>query len=203
MPKSIVRRFRDLNSSSLKLFDFYEPVEATIALTKSEADFALADTEQSIMVGSPLFNYSVHILDEALQPLLIGVPGEIVVGGPGMAAGYLGQEELTHEKLIPVPSNLQHTCSKEHGVNRLYRTGDRGPLSNEGTLIYEGRINGDDQIKLRGIRIELGDVENAILKVADGKVSRAVVGIHGEEVDKFLVAYVVLSSRARSPVTSF
>jgi hybrid polyketide synthase/nonribosomal peptide synthetase ACE1 len=68
-------------------------------------------------------------------------------------------------------------------------------LNNDGTLIYEGRINGDDQIKLRGIRIELGEVENAILKVADGKVSQAVVAIHGEEADKFLVAYVVLSSQ--------
>ncbi|CAG8216066.1 unnamed protein product [Penicillium nalgiovense] len=195
LPKSIVRRFRDLNSSSLRLFDFYGPVEATIALTKGEVDFALADTEQPIPVGSLLPNYSVYILDEALQPLPIGVPGEIVVGGPGVAAGYLGQEELTDEKFIPVPSNLQDTRSREHGWNRLYRTGDRGRLNNDGTLIYEGRINGDDQVKLRGIRIELGEVENAILKVADGNVSQAVVAIHGEEADKFLVAYVVLSSQ--------
>ncbi|KAI2758968.1 hypothetical protein DTO006G1_6365 [Penicillium roqueforti] len=194
LPKSIVRRFRDLNSSNLKLFDFYGPVEATIALTKGEVNFGLADTEQPIPVGRLLPNYSVYILDEALQPLPIGVPGEIVVGGPGVAAGYLGQEELTNEKFIPVPSYLQDERSKKLGWNRLYRTGDRGRLNNDGTLIYEGRINGDDQIKLRGIRIELGEIENAIIEVANGKVSQAVVAVHGEEADKFLVAYVVLSS---------
>ncbi|KAJ5951279.1 uncharacterized protein N7479_009692 [Penicillium vulpinum] len=198
LPKSIVRRFRDLNSSSLKLCDFYGPVEATIALTKGEVDFALADTEQPIPVGSVLPNYSVCILDEALQPLPIGVPGEIVVGGPGVAAGYLGQEELTNEKFIPVPSNMQDKRSESHGWNRLYRTGDRGRLNKDGTLIYEGRINGDDQIKLRGIRIELGEIENAILKVAGSKVSQAVVAVHGEDAEKFLVAYVVLSSQSES-----
>ncbi|KAJ5429252.1 hypothetical protein N7491_006268, partial [Penicillium cf. griseofulvum] len=195
LPKSIVRSFRDLNSPNLKLFDFYGPVEATIALTKGEVDFALADTEQPIPVGSLLPNYSVYILDEALQLLPIGVPGEIVVGGPGVAAGYLGQEELTKEKFIPIPSNLRDKRSEEHGWNRLYRTGDRGRLNDDGTLIYEGRINGDDQIKLRGIRIELGEVENAILKVADGKISQAVVAVHGEGSNKFLVAYVVFSSQ--------
>ncbi|KAE8132029.1 hypothetical protein BDV38DRAFT_297328 [Aspergillus pseudotamarii] len=194
LPKSIVRRFRDLKSSNLKVFDFYGPVEATIALTKGEVDFALADLEPPIPVGSILPNYSVYILDEALHPLPIGVPGEIVVGGPGIAAGYLGQPELTNEKFIPVPHILQDRRAEAHGWNKLYRTGDRGRLNRDGTLIYEGRINGDNQIKLRGIRIELGEIENAILQVANGKLCQALVAVHGEAADKFLVAYVVFSS---------
>ncbi|TGJ82083.1 hypothetical protein E0Z10_g6697 [Xylaria hypoxylon] len=193
LPKSTVRDFTKLALSSLRLYDFYGPVEATIAITKGEIRYNEVDLEQALPTGHMLPNYSVYILDEYQKPVPVGVPGEIVAGGPGVAAGYLGLDELTAEKFIKNP--FANDQLKEAKRDRLYRTGDQGYLSDDGALYYEGRIDGDTQIKLRGIRIELGEIESAIIDTAGGAISQAVVVVHGEAESKFLVAYVLFSGR--------
>jgi hybrid polyketide synthase/nonribosomal peptide synthetase ACE1 len=192
LPKSIVRDFAKLELPSIRLYDFYGPVEATIAMTKGEIRYNEVDLEQALPTGHILPNYSVYILDDQQKPVPIGVPGEIVAGGPGVTAGYLGLNKQTAEKFIRNP--FADSQLREAGWERLYRTGDQGYLSEDGALYYEGRIDGDTQIKLRGIRIELGEIESAIIDTAGGVISKAVVGVHGEAESKFLVAYVVFSA---------
>jgi hybrid polyketide synthase/nonribosomal peptide synthetase ACE1 len=191
LPKSVIRNFVGLGHSGLRLYNAYGPAEATFAITTGEIRYREIDLDQSVPTGYIFPNYSVYIMDENLKPVPVGVPGEIIAGGPGVASGYLGLDELTSEKFIKHPFLDKH--AKAHGWDRLYRTGDRGHLSENGLLYYEGRIDGDTQIKLRGIRIELGEVENAIMRAANGSITQAVVSAHGETDSKFLVAYVVFS----------
>ncbi|KAI0403744.1 polyketide synthase PksB [Xylaria palmicola] len=193
LPKTTVRDFKKLALTSLKLYDFYGPVETTIAITKGEIRYNEVGLEQALPTGHMLPNYSVYILDENRRPVPTGIPGEIVAGGPGVATGYLRQDELTAEKFIKNP--FADAQLQKANWDRLYRTGDQGYLSEDGALYYEGRIDGDTQIKLRGIRIELGEIETAIIDKANGAISQAVVAVHGEAESKFLVAYVLFSAQ--------
>ncbi|KAI0520879.1 polyketide synthase PksB [Xylaria bambusicola] len=193
LPKTTIRDFAKLALPSLKLYDVYGPAEATIAITKSEIRYNEVGLEQVLPTGHMLPNYSLYILDEQMKPAPVGVSGEIVVGGPGVAAGYLGLEELTAEKFIKNPFDTVQPINTKQ--NRLYRTGDRGYLGEDGALYFEGRIDGDTQIKLRGIRIELGEIEAAIMNTAGGAISQSVIAAHGEDESKFLVAYIVFSSQ--------
>lgn len=193
LPKSIIRRFANLTPSSPNLYDFYGPVEATIAMTKGEILYNEVDLEPALPTGHMLPNYSVYILDEQQRPVPIGVPGEIVAGGPGIAAGYLGLDELTAEKFIENP--FADVRQKSSGWDRLCRTGDQGYFDEAGALYYQGRINGDTQVKLHGIRVELGEIESAIIEAAGDKLSQAAVTLHhADDMSQFLVAYVVCSA---------
>jgi acyl carrier protein len=123
----------------------------------------------------------VYILDESLQPVPTGVPGELYVGGPAVARGYLDRPVMTAEKFIPDP------FSTEPGA-RLYRTGDRVRWLSSGELEFVGRA--DQQVKIRGFRIEPGEVEAALL--AQPAVREATVGIHVDGTgEKRLVAWIV------------
>ncbi|KAI0199936.1 polyketide synthase PksB [Astrocystis sublimbata] len=197
LSKTTIRHFKELALPSLQLYDFYGPVEATIAITKGEIRYNEVDLEHALPTGHMLPNYSVFILDENRKPVPAGISGEIVAGGPGVAAGYLGLDELTAEKFIKNP--FADTQLQKSKWDQLYRTGDQGYLSEDGALYYEGRIDGDTQIKLRGIRIELGEIETAIIDTASGAISQAVVAVHGDVESKFLVAYVLFSAQ-KDPV---
>ncbi|MEG3875939.1 amino acid adenylation domain-containing protein [Microcoleus sp. herbarium7] len=150
------------------------------------ADVTWYDTNKnqsvsSIPIGRPIFNMQVYVLDAHLQPVPIGVPGELCIGGDGLARGYLNRPELTAEKFIPNP------FSSEDGAY-LYRSGDIGRYRFNGEIEYFGRS--DRQIKLRGFRIELGEVENVLNQ--HPAVKQAVVLLREDEVDnKRLVAYIV------------
>jgi amino acid adenylation domain-containing protein/non-ribosomal peptide synthase protein (TIGR01720 family) len=133
------------------LFNEYGPTEATVwatvhACTSSEA-------RRSIPIGRPIANTQVYILDRQMQPVPIGVPGEIYIGGAGLALGYVKRPDLTAERFVPDP------FARPGG--RLYKTGDLARFHADGTIEFLGRI--DQQVKLRGFRIELGEIESALL----------------------------------------
>jgi hybrid polyketide synthase/nonribosomal peptide synthetase ACE1 len=141
--------------------------------------------------GFPAPNYALYITDAQLNALPLGVPGEILVGGVGVSAGYLGLDAVTREKFVPNPFKDPNFAA--NGWTTLYRTGDRGRLRDDGALLIDGRIDGDTQVKIRGFRVELAEIENAILEMAKGALKHAVVTTRESAGGKFLAAHVVFS----------
>jgi amino acid adenylation domain-containing protein len=127
----------------------YGPTEATVAGSFYVVDDVHPDA-RTVPIGGPQGNAELHILDEDLTPLAVGVPGEICIGGAGVARGYLGRPELTAERFVANP----------FGEGRIYRTGDSGRWLPNGTIEFLGRF--DDQVKVRGFRVEPGEVEAAL-----------------------------------------
>ncbi|MBC1236345.1 MULTISPECIES: non-ribosomal peptide synthetase [Nostoc] len=135
----------------------------------------------SVLIGRPIANTQIHILDTNKQPVPLGVPGEIYVGGHQLARGYLNRPDLTAEKFIPHPFSIQHSV-------RLYKTGDLARYLPTGEIEYIGRI--DHQSKIRGFRIELGEIEFVINQYPPVRESLTVVEKNSVD-SKRLVAYVV------------
>ena len=163
----------------------YGPTENTV-VTTSGLVVAQEQNQISPTIGQPIANTQVYILDQQLQPVPVGVPGELHIGGAGLTRGYLNRPELTQEKFIPNPF-------KETQGSRLYKTGDLARYLPDGNIEYLGRI--DNQVKIRGFRIELGEIE-AVLN-AHPQIQQAVV-IVTEDIpgDKRLVAYLVKSDES-------
>ena len=162
---------------AVSLWNLYGPTETTIWSTVCQ----IKPGDEVISIGRPIANTQVYLLDPQLQPVPVGVPGELYIGGDGLARGYLNRAELTAERFIP------HPFSDEPGA-RLYKTGDLARYRADGTIEHLGRL--DYQVKLRGFRIELGEIE-AVL--AQHLAVRQAVVVAREDVpgDKRLVAYVV------------
>ncbi|MDX1531512.1 MAG: condensation domain-containing protein, partial [Rhodothermales bacterium] len=135
------------------LYNEYGPTEATVGCVVHRFD-PDGDTAASVPIGRPAAQAEVVLLTDALQPVPVGVPGALYVGGPGLARGYLGRPDLTAERFVPHPFRRGE---------RLYRTGDLGRWRPDGTLEYLGRT--DEQVKVNGVRIELGEVEAALASV--------------------------------------
>ena len=137
-------------------------------------------------MGRPLGNMEVYVLDGEMEVVAEGVLGELYLGGAAVGRGYLGRVELTAEKFVP------HPYSEQPG-QRLYRSGDVGRYGREGNIEYVGRR--DEQVKVRGFRVELGEIEAALRE--HEQVSEALVVAQGEaEADKRLVGYVVRTAGA-------
>ncbi|WP_043408130.1 non-ribosomal peptide synthetase, partial [Archangium violaceum] len=165
-----------------RLLNVYGPTESTTFATWYRIQ-SVAPDASSVPIGSPISNTTAFVLDEHLQPVPPGVPGELYLGGDGLARGYFGRPELTAEKFIP------HPFSSSPGA-RLYRTGDKARWLPDGQLEFLGRL--DSQVKLRGFRIELGEIESALR--AHPSVRQAIVVVRQDSGDKRLVAYVVPTS---------
>jgi amino acid adenylation domain-containing protein len=135
-------------------FNAYGPTETTIWATLSQ----LAPGDNPLTIGRPILNTQVYILDDHLQPVPVGIPGELYIGGIGLAQGYLNRPELTAERFIEVelPDVSSQSTHQTHKV-KLYRTGDRGQYRDDGAIVFLGRV--DHQIKIRGFRVELGEIE--------------------------------------------
>jgi amino acid adenylation domain-containing protein len=160
-------QWREMAGDRVQLLNEYGPTEATVAATFWEASVGLAESiSRTMPIGRPIANVQTYVLDASLQPVPVGVPGELYIGGAGLARGYRNRPDLTAEKFIPDPFR--------GGKERLYRTGDRVRFQPGGDLEYLGRVDG--QVKVRGFRVELGEVE-AVLRGISG-VREAVVRAH-------------------------
>jgi amino acid adenylation domain-containing protein len=149
LPLRTVRRF--LLRCDAELYNFYGPTESTIDATFWKC--ALEDGRGAVPIGRPVGNLQAYVLDSRMKPVPIGVPGQLYIGGAGLARGYQEKPDLTAEMFIPNPFN------QEYGA-RLYRTGDLARYRADGNIESLGRM--DQQVKIRGLRIELGEIESAL-----------------------------------------
>ncbi|MBG1241150.1 non-ribosomal peptide synthetase [Nostoc sp. NZL] len=175
-----VAMWHQLVGNNPQLVNSYGPTETTVVATLSDLSENALNC-QEVSIGKPISNVQVYVLDKYLQPVPIGVPGELHIGGAGVARGYLNRPELTAEKFISNPFEKVEE-------NKLYKTGDLVRYQPDGNLEYLGRI--DSQVKIRGFRIELGEIETVLNQ--HSQVTQAVV-IAREDIpgNKRLVAYVV------------
>ena len=173
----------DLAQALLKrvgqLWNMYGPTETTVWSTCCQ----VLDVGSGITVGRPINNTSVWVLDSKLQPCPIGVPGEIHIGGDGVATGYFNRPELTRERFIANPYSRD-------SESRLYKTGDSGRWRDNGELECLGRT--DSQVKIRGFRIELGEIEALLSSVSGVKKAAVIAG--GRPGNAQLIAYLVPES---------
>ncbi|MCY1078721.1 non-ribosomal peptide synthetase [Archangium lansingense] len=176
---------------SASLVNLYGPTEATIDATSHT--YSPDDSGPTVPIGRPVTNTQVYVVDSALRPVPVGVPGELLIGGDSLALGYLGRPELTAERFIT------HPFSSSPGA-RLYRTGDKVRWLANGTLEYLGRF--DHQVKLRGFRIELGEVESVLSRHPSVRQALALVR-EDSPGDKRLVAYVIGDSPDASTLRAY
>ena len=161
------------------IFNSYGPTEATVVATVSEVKAG-----EPVTIGQPIPNYTCYVVDDAMNLVDAGVEGELLIGGPGVARGYLKRDALTAEKFIPNPFS-------DNGDPVLYRSGDAVVIvvaGDEKTIGFRGRI--DDQIKIRGFRVELGEIEARLTELPG--VSHAAVVLRSEAGIDQLVAFMVL-----------
>jgi amino acid adenylation domain-containing protein len=173
------KKFQGFCSPQTRLINSYGLTEATIDSSYFETATLDLSVERLVPIGRPFANTQLYILDANLQPLPIGVPGELYIGGAGLARGYLNQPELTARRFIPHPF--------KPGA-QLYPTGDIARYLPDGTIEFLGR--GDNQVKIRGFRIELGEIEAELSQHPNiGEI--ALLVREDEPGNKYLVAYIV------------
>ncbi|MDQ2881213.1 MAG: amino acid adenylation domain-containing protein, partial [Actinomycetota bacterium] len=177
-------------TSCRRVANIYGPTEATVYATAWYGDVdtsATSDSDEAPPIGRPISNTQVYVLDAGLQPVPIGVLGELYLAGRGLARGYLGRPGLTAVRFVANPFGASGS--------RMYRTGDVVRWKASGELEYLGRS--DHQVKLRGFRIELGEVESALLSHPD--IAQAVVSLASHDGHRYLLAYVVAAASANAP----
>jgi amino acid adenylation domain-containing protein len=180
----VVRLFERLESC--KLHNHYGPTETHVVTTLTMS--GASDQWPSLpSIGKPIARTQLYILDPEMQPVPVGVAGELYIGGFGVGRGYLRRPELTSERFVADPFH------KGAGTRRLYKTGDLCRWRPEGTVEYLGR--NDDQVKIRGFRVELGDIE-AQLARHPGVAAVAVLAREDVERQKRLVAYITATADA-------
>ncbi len=167
-------------SLPFKLFNHYGPTENTVVATYGEVKIG-TETETAPTIGRPIANVRVYLLDRYLQPVPVGLPGEMFIGGDSLARGYLNRPDLTAERFIA------HSFDNRHNLN-LYKTGDLVRYLPNGDIDFLDRI--DSQVKIRGFRIELGEIETMLLSHA--AIEECVVLAREDQPgNKRLAAYVV------------
>jgi amino acid adenylation domain-containing protein len=184
-----MRLWRATSLRGVRILNAYGPTEATIHATAFDATIDQPGSGGTIPIGRPLNGRTAYVLDRHWQPVPIGVPGELCLGGESLARGYLGRPGLTARCFIPDPFG-------DGSGARLYRTGDRVRYLPDGNLEFLGRL--DDQLKWRGFRIEPGEIE-AALDARPGVRQSAVLLREDVAGDPRLVAYVVPADPAAEP----
>jgi len=167
-------------ASDCKIFNHYGPTETTVGVLTYQIE-QIDLNSQTVPLGKAIANTQVYVLDSQLQPVPIGVSGELYIGGDCLARGYLNQPELTAERFISHPFSQQQEA-------KLYKTGDLVRYQADGNLEFLGRI--DNQVKIRGFRIELGEIE--VVLCQHPSIQQAVVLLREDETgNQRLVAYIV------------
>jgi len=182
-PPELCRRWMD-RFPHVKVLNAYGPAECSDDVSYYPVPAIPGETETIVPIGWPVHNTRLYLLNQWLEPVPVGVPGEICVAGIQVGRGYLDRPDLTAEKFIPDPFDKKS--------RRLYRTGDLGRYREDGAIEFLGRI--DHQVKIRGVRIEPGEIEAQLLTFPN--VEQALVTIREDGVSgKRLVAYVVCSKQ--------
>jgi amino acid adenylation domain-containing protein/non-ribosomal peptide synthase protein (TIGR01720 family) len=185
-PWSLVEKIQTLAPDCIVL-NHYGPTEATVgAIANRLSGEDAVPMSDTVPLGRPLANMRVYVLDKLLRPVPIGAPGELHIGGAGLARGYINRADATAEKFIPSPFS-------DDG-ERLYKTGDLARYLGDGRIEFLGRT--DDQLKIRGFRIEPGEIEIALRNHAEITES-VVVAREDNHADRRLVAYVVAREREK------
>ncbi|MBD2460792.1 amino acid adenylation domain-containing protein [Oscillatoria sp. FACHB-1407] len=170
-------------------FNAYGPTETTIWATVAE----LHPGDNPLIIGRPILNTQVYILDAHLNPLPAGIPGELYIGGAGVAQGYLNRPELTAERFmaLPLPPSIEEVPQAE-GSTLVYKTGDRAQYRPDGTIEFLGRV--DHQVKIRGFRVELGEIE-ATVQRHPAIQDAVVIASEGASNEKRLITYFTLNQQ--------
>lgn len=175
----LLRHLRQLNKPSLRVLNAYGPAEAWMPLAH-EVSYDTGDVDKiwPVPVGRVMPNYTARIMDAQGNALPAGVPGHLVFGGAGIAHGYVDRPELTAERFPVVDDRWAVREHLAQGWNKVHLSGDWGYLrASDGVIIACGRIDGDTQVKLRGQRVDLCDVEANIVAAAEGHISQALVTV--------------------------
>jgi non-ribosomal peptide synthetase component F len=170
---------RWLDQTSCRLVNSYGPTECTDVVAAFTLQHDQYLSQRVIPIGKPIQNVALYILDEARTLCPIGVTGELYIGGDCVGPGYINDAELTRKQFVELPHLQQHA--------RFYRTGDYAKYLADGNIEYVGRI--DNQVKIRGIRIEIGEIERNLL--VQSNVSAAAVAVKEIAQHQRIVAYVV------------
>ncbi|UOX98968.1 amino acid adenylation domain-containing protein (plasmid) [Bacillus cereus] len=182
---SVAEKIYDLFSGKVEIINEYGPTETVVGCMIHRYDPDL-DRRASVPIGTPADNVQIYLLDKNLQPVPIGVKGEIYISGDGVAKGYLNRPDLTAQRFLSNPF-----ISSE----KMYRSGDLAVMLPNGLIEYQGRM--DSQVKVKGYRIEIGEVENALLQHKSVK-DVVVVNWQGEDNSNHLVAYIVLKDSVQN-----
>src|SRR2546430_973532 len=173
LPRELANRLLERGG---KLWNMYGPTETTIWSSVQRIE----PGNDPILIGPPIANTQFYIVDKEMEPVPIGVAGELLIGGDGLSRGYLNRPDLTAERFIENPFSQTASC--------LYRTGDLARFRSNGTVEFLGRL--DFQVKVRGFRIELGEIEH-VLAQHEAVQDAVLVTWENPEGDKRLVAYFV------------
>ncbi|HET8845931.1 MAG TPA: amino acid adenylation domain-containing protein, partial [Ktedonobacteraceae bacterium] len=173
-------RFWHSHAPQTRLINEYGPTETVVGCCVYEVPSSWSG-EGAVPIGKPIANTRLYILDQAMYPVPMGVTGELYVGGTGVSRGYLNRPDLTAERFVPDPFACQ-------AGERLYRTGDLAHMRSDGLLVFLGRL--DQQVKVRGFRVELGEIE-AALRLHPAVQDAVVQALADIRQETRLVAYVV------------
>ncbi len=181
----------DLNSKCAELWNMYGPTETTVWSTVEKVTFDHSGDTGYVNLGRPIDNTFIYVLNSELQPVPIGIPGELYIAGDGLARGYYNLPELTREKFLPDPFS---------GIDgsRMYRTGDLVQQTVEGKLEFLNRV--DSQVKIRGFRIELGEIESALAQYQTIR-DNVVIVREDSPGDKRIISYIIRQEEMETDIS--